>query len=65
MTRQVYTTTQLVLLISALTTAYKLFQTRIPNGERVPNPCDNKTWQGVGHINKAGGGDRNPFGQVS
>lgn len=42
---------------------YRSFQGKIPNGDRVPNPCDNSTiWQGVGHQNLTGGGPQNPFG---
>lgn len=44
---------------------YKHFQARIPNGDKVVNPCDNSTiWSGVGHFAKDGGGKRNPFGKV-
>ena len=47
----------------SLVAAYPRFQKEIPNGNRVPNPCQPDTvWQGVGHINPAGGGARNPFG---
>lgn len=44
--------------------SYKFFQQRIPNGDRVVNPCDGTIWEGVGHENYAGSGVRNPFGQV-
>lgn len=43
---------------------YKFFQQRIPNGDKVVNPCDGTIWQGVGHENYGGGGVRNPFGKV-
>ncbi|XP_033749801.1 uncharacterized protein LOC117334351 [Pecten maximus] len=42
---------------------YSSFQARIPNGDRVRDPCDGVTiWQGVGHQGMGGGGPRNPFG---
>ncbi|EDV19969.1 expressed hypothetical protein [Trichoplax adhaerens] len=43
---------------------YLPYQTKIPNGARVPNPCSssNAIWAGVGHQAAAGGGARNPFG---
>ena len=55
----------LALLGSLLGTldGYKMFQDRIPNGDRVPHPCFvNYLWHGVGHQNAQGGGERNPFG---
>ena len=45
--------------------AYKTYQSKIPNGDSVPNPCSDDTtakWNGVGHIAMAGAGDRNIFG---
>ena len=54
----------------SLIAAYPGFQNAIPNGNRVPNPCSDPEsgdiWQGVGHVNPAGGGrgePRNPFGK--
>ncbi|XP_069138147.1 dopamine beta-hydroxylase-like [Argopecten irradians] len=45
------------------TYGYSSFQTRIPNGDRVPDPCNGTAvWQGVGHEAMGGGGPRNPFG---
>ncbi|XP_033749716.1 dopamine beta-hydroxylase-like [Pecten maximus] len=42
---------------------YSSFQARIPNGDRVRDPCDGVAiWQGVGHQGMGGGGPRNPFG---
>ena len=42
---------------------YKSYQNQLPNGGSVPHPCKpNYIWQGVGHRNVQGGGDRNPFG---
>ena len=49
----------------SLCIAYKTYQSKIPNGDSVPNPCsDDSTakWNGVGHIAMAGAGDRNIFG---
>lgn len=55
-----------ILLACALVSSsigYKMFQDRIPNGASVPNSCNkNYLWQGVGHFNNGGGGERNPFG---
>ncbi|PAA83482.1 hypothetical protein BOX15_Mlig017064g1, partial [Macrostomum lignano] len=43
--------------------AHKSFQSRIPNGDRVPNPCQpGAIWAGVGHQSPAGANARNPFG---
>ena len=44
--------------------AFRDYQDHIPNGDRVPDPCHpNKLWQGVGHKQVSGGGDRNSFGK--
>lgn len=52
-----------VLLFIESATCYFEFQKRIPNGEIIPHPCNiNYLWEGVGHIARGGGGDRNPFG---
>ena len=52
-----------VLLVSS-TSAYLHYQSKIPNGDRVNHPClPNKVWQGVGHLNKGGGGTKNAFGK--
>lgn len=45
-----------------LVSSYSIYQDKIPNGDKVPNPCANGTWRGVGHKNMGGGGKRNPFG---
>ena len=51
----------LVLLNAVL--GYKYFQKNIPNGDRVPDAANpNIIWQGVGHLNAKGGGQRNVFG---
>ncbi|KAK3098156.1 hypothetical protein FSP39_016749 [Pinctada imbricata] len=45
------------------TTAFKSYQTFIPNGADVPDPCrTNEIWAAVGHVTATGGTDRNPFG---
>jgi hypothetical protein len=44
---------------------YPSYQTLIPNGVNVPDPCRtvmHTFWPGVGHQISAGGGARNPFG---
>ncbi|KAK7491566.1 hypothetical protein BaRGS_00017205, partial [Batillaria attramentaria] len=53
----------LPLALVIVVTGFQTFQSLIPNGDKVPNPCDSSTiWAGVGHLNPAGGGPRNPFG---
>ncbi|XP_060062797.1 uncharacterized protein LOC132543325 [Ylistrum balloti] len=55
----------LVLILSILeaSSAFETFQTRIPNGNNIVDPCDsNLPWPGVGHRARGGGGARNPFG---
>ncbi|PAA49104.1 hypothetical protein BOX15_Mlig007919g2 [Macrostomum lignano] len=43
--------------------AYRMFQSRIPNGDRVPNPCQQgDIWVGLGHQSPAGADAINPFG---
>ena len=45
---------------------YPRFQTLIPNGDHVINPCGDgaeSIWNGVGHTNKRGGGPLNQFGR--
>ncbi|OWF47546.1 Temptin [Mizuhopecten yessoensis] len=56
----------LFILVTMLDTAsgYSSFQALIPNGDRVSDPCDSSSWQGVGHWAKGGGGARNPFGEA-
>lgn len=44
---------------------HQSYQARIPNGLRVPDPCNTaQFWPGVGHQKKAGSGTRNRFGVV-
>ena len=44
--------------------SFSHYQTMIPNGQRVPSPCEpDELWIGVGHTKPAGGGARNPFGR--
>lgn len=46
------------------TNAYLRYQSFVPNGDRVPHPCDpEQSWTGLGHENKHGGGRRNVFGK--
>lgn len=53
-----------LLLCATSVIAYKSYQSRIPNGERVHHPCfPNQFWQGVGHFTKQGGNARNLFGE--
>ncbi|XP_050408479.1 uncharacterized protein LOC130010327 [Patella vulgata] len=48
----------------ACVSGYAGYQERIPNGGNVPHSCKpNYLWKGVGHLNQAGGGDRNQFGK--
>ena len=44
---------------------HSTYQAKMPNGDKVPNPCSlttGSTWPGVGHIAEAGMGARNVFG---
>ncbi|XP_033750816.1 dopamine beta-hydroxylase-like [Pecten maximus] len=44
--------------------AYPSFQTSIPNGGSVLDPCDDTTaWPGIGHEAMGGSGPLNPFGR--
>ena len=53
-----------IILLIGTAVAFRDYQEHIPNGDRVPDPCHpNKLWQGVGHKQLSGGGDRNPFGK--
>lgn len=59
------TLTLTVSILSATVVCFKRFQLEIPNGDKVPNPCNkNELWTAVGHTTIEGGGRRNPFGQV-
>jgi len=50
-------------LLSLCAEAYPGFQSQIPNGVSVPDPCNpGKTWPGVGHQSSPGGDARNQFG---
>ncbi|XP_048241391.1 dopamine beta-hydroxylase-like isoform X1 [Haliotis rufescens] len=52
-----------VLVCVGLISGYVSYRDSIPNGRNVPHPCvSGEMWQGVGHSNPAGGGDRNQFG---
>ena len=51
------------IILMGTAVAFRDYQEHIPNGDRVPDPCHpNKLWQGIGHKQLSGGGDRNPFG---
>ncbi|XP_050408482.1 tyramine beta-hydroxylase [Patella vulgata] len=57
-----------LVLILATTVAcvrgYAGYQEKIPNGGNVPHSCKpNYLWKGVGHLDQAGGGERNQFGK--
>lgn len=50
-------------MLSSSVYSYLHLKQELPNGDRVPNPCNPSTkWIGVGHQNVNGGGERNPFG---
>ena len=52
------------ILLGTTTEAHPWYQTYIPNGDKVPNPCLAGTaWSGVGHLIPGGTGERNPFGR--
>ncbi|XP_071155959.1 tyramine beta-hydroxylase-like [Mytilus edulis] len=43
--------------------SYRAYQNLIPNGDKVPHPCNKRqTWEGVGHRQNEGGDEQNPFG---
>jgi hypothetical protein len=43
--------------------AYPSYQNSVPNGDKVPHPCQNGVvWIGIGHQLPNGGGALNPFG---
>lgn len=60
---------QLLITVSlfALVQGFPWYQRSIPNGNKVPSPCEtgSKIWLGVGHVEEPGGGARNSFGRVS
>ena len=50
--------------ILSLATGFVEFVSKIPNGERISNPCKpDELWKAVGHQNPNGEGARNPFGR--
>ena len=55
-----------IAVLCTITSCYGYFnyQSNIPNGNRVPDPCSNSDglWAGVGHQRSQGAGARNPFG---
>ncbi|KAK3588010.1 hypothetical protein CHS0354_014541 [Potamilus streckersoni] len=53
-----------IIYLISYVTCYLQFQTIIPNGNNVINPCAKRaTWKGVGHKNPDGGDNLNPFGK--
>ena len=59
-----HTISFLLLMVVALGLAFPNFQSKLPNGDRIPHPCkENYLWRGLGHKNSEGGGPRNPFGR--
>lgn len=57
-----------VIFLITLSECFPNYQNRIPNSNRVPNPCTSDTsdtWAAVGHWGPNRGGPRNPFGRVS
>ena len=57
----------LIINLAAVVRSYQKFQKEIPNGMKVPNPCEGQTgtmWPGVGHNKMPGGGAKNQFGSV-
>ncbi|XP_033750489.1 dopamine beta-hydroxylase-like [Pecten maximus] len=52
-----------LLCVGDVTSGFSILKDRIPNGDKVPNPCDRtEVWQGVGHQAREGRGLTNPFG---
>lgn len=60
-------TTLCLLLTITVVSSFPNFQTLIPNGRKVPNPCSatGGVWPGVGHLRVTGSGPTNPFGEAS
>jgi len=53
-----------LLALAAQAGARPFYQEAIPNGDRVPSPCEpGATWAGVGHLAAGGGGELNDFGK--
>ena len=50
-----------LLLAVGATHGYQIYQSKIPNGDKVT--VDGTSWPGVGHERVSGGGPRSPFGQ--
>ncbi|XP_052089896.1 temptin-like isoform X4 [Mytilus californianus] len=53
------------LALVAVVFGFPWFRNDIPNGNKVPDPCNGQTdqiWRGVGHDKEPGGGARNQFG---
>lgn len=56
----------LVLVVFGVVQCHKTYQTLIPNGASVPDPCNSAAiWGAVGHYNPRGSQIKNPFARVS
>ena len=54
----------MVVLLAPPVGGFRHYQKHVPNGADVRHPCIAfYTWHGLGHYNRNGGGDRNPFGR--
>ncbi|KAH9525207.1 hypothetical protein Btru_000641 [Bulinus truncatus] len=51
-------------VLTTLVSGFQVYQTFIPNGDVIPNPClIGMTWAGAGHFSAIGAGPLNQFGQ--
>ena len=54
----------IVSLLAGQCHSFPNFSSKLPNGARIPHPCNSqKYWSGVGHQLDGGGGPLNPFGR--
>ncbi|XP_021362324.1 tyramine beta-hydroxylase-like [Mizuhopecten yessoensis] len=61
--RVMFTLLMLAVVSPCCVLGFSSYQTLIPNGGMIRDPCDGQTiWQGVGHQAMDGAGPRNPFG---
>lgn len=50
-------------LLIPVARGWPTYNNLIPNGDKVPNPCNpSLIWNGVGHLGPYGSGPRNQFG---